>query len=68
MDDQLVLAAAPLVVLSFLLLVFSALDLVSRPASQVTGGRKAPWALVMLVGTVGPIAYLWFGRKPSRHD
>ena len=68
MDDQLVLAAAPLVVLSFLLLVFSALDLISRPASQVTGGRKAPWALVMLVGTIGPIAYLWFGRRAPKHE
>jgi hypothetical protein len=68
MDDQTLLAAAPLVVLSSLLFLFALIDLIGRPASQVVG-RKLLWGFVLLIVTVGPIAYLWFGRKrgaPSR--
>lgn len=40
-------------------------DLVRCPAAQVRG-RKAVWALAVLVQPVGPIAYLaWGARRPS---
>lgn len=40
-------------------------DLARRPAEQVRG-RKALWALGVLVQPVGPIAYLaWGARKPA---
>lgn len=40
-------------------------DLVRRPAEQVRG-RKAIWAVGLLVQPVGPIAYLgWGARRPA---
>jgi hypothetical protein len=37
-------------------------DLIRRPADQVHG-RKAVWAVGLLVQPVGPIAYLWAHRR-----
>ena len=67
MDDQLVLAGAPMALLSVLLFLFSLLDLVGRPANRVAGPKIA-WGIVLFVIMVGPIAYLWFGRKEGRPD
>ena len=62
MDSQLALAAAPLVTLGTLLFLFTLLDLVHRPAAQVVGPKLA-WSFALLILALGPIAYLWFGRK-----
>lgn len=63
MDAQLVLSAAPLAVLGMFLVVLSAIDLVSRERPQIVGGSKIVWGVALLAIPVGPIAYLWFGRK-----
>ena len=63
MDAQLVLAAAPLAVLGTFLLLLSVIDLVNREPSQIVGGSKIAWAVALLAIPIGPVAYLWFGRK-----
>jgi len=40
----------------------AAVDLARRPP-QAVHGRKAWWALALLVQPVGPIAYLWTHRR-----
>ncbi len=64
MDNaQLALALAPLIAVSLALIIFSLLDLYRRPASAVAGGNKWVWlAVIVLIGTVGPIIYLFIGR------
>ena len=62
MDAQLALAAAPMALLGTLLFLFTLLDLVHRPATQVAGPKLA-WGFALLILGLGPIAYLWFGRK-----
>lgn len=62
MDGQLVLALAPLIVLSGLLQILATVDLVRRERVEIVGGSKKLWALGLLVLPVGPIAYLWLGR------
>lgn len=64
MDSQTVLAAAPLAALSGLLLLLALIDLVGRPAATVAG-PKPVWAIVLLLTPVGPILYLWMGRRPA---
>ena len=63
MDAQLVLASAPLAVLGTFLLVLSVIDLANREPSQIVGGSKIVWSVAMLAIPIGPVAYLWFGRK-----
>ena len=63
MDAQLVLGAAPLVVLGTFLLVLSAIDLANRDRAEIAGGSKIVWGIALLAIPVGPVAYLWFGRK-----
>ncbi|MBN8883539.1 phospholipase D-like protein [Salana multivorans] len=47
------------------LTAWAAYDLWHRPAEQVKGGHKLPWALSLAVNWVGPITYLAAGRvKP----
>lgn len=57
------LGAAPLATLGAFLVVLSALDLAKRERSEIVGGSKVAWAIALLAIPVGPIAYLWFGRK-----
>jgi hypothetical protein len=60
-----VLILLPLVVIELGLVVFSLIDLF-RPERQVVGDNKLIWALVIvLIGTIGPIAYLLVGRKQT---
>ena len=55
----------PLVVIELGLVVFSLVDLF-KPERHVVGDNKLLWALVIiLVGTIGPIAFLLAGRKQS---
>ncbi len=63
MDAQTVIAGAPLLVLSTFLLVLAAIDLARRPSAAVSGGHKPPWVLALLVPAIGPVVYLWFGRR-----
>lgn len=48
------------------LAVWAGIDLARRPAEEIKGGHKLPWALALLVNWVGPIAYLTVGREPKR--
>ena len=38
------------------------IDLARRPAGQVNG-RKGPWAAVIAVNWIGPLAYFRWGRR-----
>ena len=52
----------PLALLELGLLIWALLDVTRR--EYVTGGNKIVWVLIIvLVGTIGPIIYLLFGRK-----
>jgi hypothetical protein len=52
---------APLIVIELALLIYCLVDLIRRDA--VTGGNKLIWAaVIVLLGTLGQIAYLVVGR------
>ncbi len=54
---------APLLLAEIGLIVYALFDL-SKAERHVRGGSKLVWALVILfIGTLGPLAYLFFGRK-----
>jgi hypothetical protein len=63
MDPQLALALSPLMVLGGLLLLLAGIDLTRRPNTEIWGGSRIPWAIWLLVIPIGPITYLWFGRR-----
>lgn len=53
----------PLVLVEIGLIVYALLDLF-KAERRVRGDSKLVWALVILfIGTLGPLAYLFFGRK-----
>jgi hypothetical protein len=53
----------PLLLADIGLIVYALVDLF-RAERHVRGGSKLVWALVIvLVGTLGPLAYLFFGRE-----
>jgi hypothetical protein len=53
----------PLAIAELALVVYCLVDLF-RKDRQVRGGSKLLWAVIVLVvGTLGPLAYLFFGRK-----
>ncbi|MHB1501133.1 MAG: PLDc N-terminal domain-containing protein [Candidatus Dormibacteria bacterium] len=55
---------APVVLIELALLGYCLVDLARRQV--VVGGRKWPWALlILLVGGLGPITYLLFGRRDA---
>jgi hypothetical protein len=62
MDDQFVLAAAPLVAIGGLLALLGFLDLSRREPKDVNGSRII-WGIALLAIPLGPVAYLWFGRR-----
>jgi len=52
----------PLFVVEVGLMVVALLDIIKR--ERVRGGNKVVWILVVvLIGVIGPIAYLLFGRQ-----
>ena len=69
-SSQLLLALAPLIVLDLALIVFALRDLHRRPAAGVVGGSRWLWlAVILFVGTIGPVVYLWLGRvEPQVRD
>ncbi len=57
----------PLFLIEIGLMVIALLDIVRR--ERVRGGNKVVWILVVvLIGVVGPIAYLLFGRQEAPID
>ncbi len=57
----------PLFLIEVGLMVIALLDIVRR--ERVRGGNKVVWILVVvLIGVVGPIAYLLFGRQEAPVD
>lgn len=53
----------PLVLVDIGLIVYALIDLFKRDR-QVRGGSKLLWALIILIfSTLGPLAYLFFGRR-----
>ncbi|MDH4140965.1 MAG: PLD nuclease N-terminal domain-containing protein [Coriobacteriia bacterium] len=58
-----------LLVVQMTLLVIALLDLVRRSPEALLGGKKWPWALLVVLGsTIGPIIYLAVARKPHSAD
>jgi hypothetical protein len=65
LSTSLLLILLPLVLIELGLVVFSLVDLF-RPERRVVGNNKLVWVLIIvLIGTIGPIAYLLAGRKQS---
>lgn len=57
----------PIIVLNLVLLVIALVDI--RKRQYVTGGNKIIWIMVtVLLQTIGPIAYLVFGRKEPHFE
>ncbi len=55
---------APLLALQLILLILGLRDLIPRKPDEVTGGSKWLWGIVIvLLNTLGPLAYFAFGRK-----
>lgn len=53
----------PIIILSLILVIIALVDLFKRDASEVRWNNKIIWVLIIcLISTVGPIAYLVFGR------
>ena len=65
MSDQVVLAAAPLVAIGGLLALLCAIDLAHRDQRDLSGPWVL-WAVALLAVPLGPVAYLWFGRRRPR--
>ncbi len=63
LPSNFLLLVLPLIVIELGLVIFALVDL-AKPDRRVVGGSKMVWALVIvLVGTIGPIAYLLAGRR-----
>jgi hypothetical protein len=57
----------PLIVLELGLMIFALVDVVRR--KMVRGGSKVPWIiLIVLVQIIGPLVYLFAGRKEEIID
>lgn len=53
----------PLAIAELALVIFCLVD-IFRADRRVRGGSKLVWTLVvLLIGTLGPLAYLFFGRE-----
>ncbi len=53
----------PLILAELALVAYCLVD-IFRPERRVRGGNKLVWALVvLLIGTLGPLAYLFWGRE-----
>lgn len=68
MSEELVLAMAPMMAVGGLLAAMSIVDLVGREPREVVGGWKLPWVVVSLLVPLGPVVYLWFGRRVRRKE
>lgn len=67
-NTHLLLGLAPLALIEIGLLVYSLSDLY-RPGRRVKGGSKTLWLLViLLLSTVGPLLYVFFGREAAERE
>jgi uncharacterized membrane protein YhaH (DUF805 family) len=55
--------AAVFTVVKTLYALLAAWDLWVRPAEEVRGGRKWPWALLLMVDWIGPTTYFYVHRR-----
>ncbi|HEX9039058.1 MAG TPA: PLDc N-terminal domain-containing protein [Ktedonobacterales bacterium] len=63
LDPLLLAALAPLVLIDLAVVIYCVIDLY-KPDRRVRGGNKLVWLLViLLVSTLGWIAYLLVGRE-----
>ena len=54
----------PLIAIDLGLLAYALLDLRRRTADEVVGGHRGIWlAIILVLTTVGPLAYLFAGRR-----
>lgn len=61
--SQQVLLVVPLVLIALALMVFALIDLVRRQDKEVRGGKLLWGIVIVVIGTIGPIAYFIFARK-----
>ena len=67
MNLGLLLLFVPLFVIEVALMVIALVDVIKR--ERVRGGNKVLWILVVvLIGVVGPLVYLLFGREEAPID
>ena len=60
-----IILITPLALIALGLLIYALYDL-SRPERKVTGGNKWVWlAVILLISTAGPLAYLLVGREEA---
>jgi hypothetical protein len=62
-STQELLLLAPLVLIGLTLIVVALIDLVRREDAEVRGSKLLWGIVIVVVGTIGPIAYFIFGRK-----
>lgn len=54
----------PLIAIDLGLMLYALLDLRGRTGAEVLGGNRGMWlAVILLIRTVGALAYLFAGRK-----
>ncbi len=58
-------ALGPLLALELVLLVWALLDLWRRPKAQVAGPKWIWLLVIVLLSTLGPLAYLLLGRRSA---
>lgn len=62
-DNQIILLLLPIIVIQIGLTLFCLWDL-TRPERRVRGDSKLMWGIIIvLVGTIGPLIYLFVGRE-----
>ncbi len=62
-NSTILLAVLPLIIIALGLDIYALVDLYNRDPSQVKGGNKWTWLLIiLLINTIGPILYLVVGR------
>ena len=67
MTAELWAVVIPLIAIDLGLMAYVLLDLCRRTATEVVGGHRGIWLAILLVlSTVGPLAYLFAGRCQQR--
>ena len=59
------LLLAPLVLIALTLMVLALIDLIRRQDKEVRGSKLLWGIVIVVVGTIGPIAYFIVGRKEA---
>ena len=53
------------IALMALLSIWALVDVVRTPAEMVTAPGKLPWALLVVVPAIGPLAWMFGGRRDT---